>query len=70
MKFLPSWRESILLSIIIVLIGVVAYGTLWFNDKYVLMPIEREKVENVENCINNDVACSLIYNSTEEIPSE
>jgi len=69
-RFLPSLRESILLSIIIGLVGILAYGALWFNDNYTLMPIPKEKIESVITCLDNTVACDLIYSSTDEIPSE
>ena len=61
-------ERFIFAAVIILLLGVIVFGALWFNSNYVLIPIEREKVENVETCIDNDVACSLIYKSTDEIP--
>ena len=58
----------ILAAVIILLRGVIAFGAIWFNSNYVLMPIERENVENVKACRANGVACSYIYKSTEDIP--
>ena len=54
-------------ALTLVLIGIITYGALWFNSNYVLMPVPREKVQNVEVCIDNDVACSMIYDSKEDI---
>ena len=62
-------KERIVFAgIIALLVGIVVYGFMWFNSNYALMPVPREKIENVENCIDNNVACSLIYSSTEDIP--
>ena len=67
LSFLPKER-MILITIILVMGAVIAFGSVWFNAKYTLMAVEKEKIENVENCIDNNVACSLIYSSTEDIP--
>ena len=61
-------ERSIFAGIILILIGIVAYGAIWFDTNYVLMPVDKEKVKEVEVCIDNHVACSLIYESTEDIP--
>ena len=62
-------KERFIFAVItILLLGVIAYGAIWFNSKYVLLPVEREKVEIMDNCSNNIVACDLIYSSVDEIP--
>ena len=66
MKILSKER-FVFAGIIIALVGIIAYGAIWFNVNYVVMPVPREMVKNVEVCIDNDVACSLIYESKEEI---
>ncbi|HDZ14353.1 MAG TPA: hypothetical protein ENH60_05580 [Pricia sp.] len=66
-----SWltkERSIFAVIILVLVGVVAYGAIWFTSNYALVPVPKEEIKNVEVCIDNHVACSLIYESTEDIP--
>ncbi len=67
-RFIPSMRETILVAIIVTLIGLLAYGALWFNRNYVLMPVPREAVEEVENCIDNQVGCGLVFSDVEDIP--
>ena len=62
-----SKERFVFAIIIVVLMFVIAYGAIWFNGKYALMPIEREKIENVEACLNNDFSCSLIINSQEKL---
>ena len=61
-------ERMISITIILVMGAIIAFGSVWFNTKYTLMAVEKEKIENVENCIDNNVACSMIYGSTEDIP--
>ena len=66
MKILSKERV-IFGAIIILLIGALAFAAGWFTSNYVLIAVPKEAERNVEVCINNHVACSLIYESKEEI---
>ena len=63
-------ERSIFAGIILILIGIVAYGAIWFDTNYVLMPVPKESIHSVGVCISNSTACDLIYESTDEIPDE
>jgi len=64
---LPKVREIVLLGIIVLLLGIITYGGVWFNKNYVLMPVPRDTKEEVNVCIKNKVSCSLLYETKEEI---
>lgn len=55
-------------ALMLVAIGYGIFVTLKVLEDKTIMLVPKEKVENVENCIDNNVACSLIYESAEEIP--
>ena len=53
------------IAVLVAVVGVTGFK-IYQNNEFMLVP--RSKVENVKTCIDNYVACSLIYESTEEIP--
>ena len=61
-------ERFLFIAVILILIGVIATTgyKIYENNEFMLVP--RSKVENVKTCIDNYVACSLIYDSEEEIP--
>ncbi len=67
MNLLTKERTAVA-GVFVLLVGIIILGALWFNTNYVLMPVQREKVENVKVCIDNIVSCDLIYESKEDIP--
>ena len=67
MNLLTKERTAVA-GVFVLLVGIIILGALWFNTNYVLIPVQREKVENVKVCIDNIVSCDLIYESKEDIP--
>ena len=61
-------ERFLFIAVILILMGVIGVTgfKIYENNEFMLVP--RGKVENVKTCIDNYVACSLIYESTEEIP--
>lgn len=57
-------------TFVVLLLAALGYGvfvSFKILEDNTIMLVEKRKVENVETCINNQVACSLIYDSKEEI---
>ena len=61
-------ERVLFIAVILILMGVIGVTgfKIYENNEFMLVP--RSKLENVKTCIDNYVACSLIYESTEEIP--
>ena len=57
---------AIILGLVAVL-GVIGFKT---NEANKLMLIPRDRVEDVNTCLDNEVSCSMIYDSVEDIPLE
>ena len=57
---------AIILGLVAVL-GVIGFKT---NESNKLMLIPRDKVEDVSTCLANEVLCSMVYGSVEDIPLE
>ena len=66
MNFLSKERV-IWLIIVIILLTALANGLIWFNRNFALMAVQKGKEANVKVCLENNVACSLIYESKDEI---
>jgi len=60
-------ERVIWLIIVIILLTALANGLIWFNRNFALMAVPRGKEANVKVCLDNKVACSLIYESKDEI---
>ena len=69
MQLLKSERFLflVIITVLMLVITLIGYKTYQNNE---LMLVERDKVGIVKTCIDNEVACSLIYESTEDIPLE
>ena len=67
MKLINKERV-IFTALMLVAIGYGIFVTFKVLEDKTIMLVPTEKVENVETCIDNNVACSLIYQSTDEIP--
>ena len=68
MKLINKERV-IFTALMLVAIGYGIFVTFKVLEDKTIMLVPTEKVENVENCIDNNVACSLIYSSEEDIPN-
>ena len=68
MKLINKERV-IFTALMLVAIGYGIFVTFKVLEDKTIMLVPTEKVENVETCIDNNVACSLIYQSTDEIPN-
>ena len=67
LSFLPKER-MILITIIIVMGAVIALGGIWFNAKYTVLAVEKEDVERIAKCTNNEFACDLVKDYSDELP--
>jgi len=60
-------ERVIWLIIAIILLTALANGLIWFNKNFALMAVPKGKEDSVRVCLDNKVACSLIYESKDEI---
>ncbi len=68
MKLINKERVMFI-ALMLVALGYGIFVTFKVLENKTIMLVPTEKIENVENCIDNNVACSLIYESAEEIPN-
>ena len=69
MKLLNKER-IVFVALLILVAGYGVFMTFKVLENNTIMLVPMDKVANVETCIENNVACSLLYSSEEEIPAK
>jgi len=65
---LLSRERVVSVCVVVVLLAIIVFMGKWILSKNSIMIVPKGSVDNVRVCIKNEVSCSLLYESKDEVP--